>query len=284
MYNIKFPNRDASLLRNSFVLSQLDGEGMRQMEKQQEMASKEAFKEHILKQVASSNSDNISHHSFRTANEEDIRGQIINDMLERARQAHNNTQFFNIIDTAEAETNTDHFHTAQAGTNIDHFHTAQAGTNTDPEPQQSRRYYIHLSDYLRQVDSLQLEACNNAMEQEAIHEQNLRTVQHEARRELEALQSIAMMRESEQQEQIQRLTAHINTPASYVPQPITDQPDYGRQDHPESQHEPRGRPGRPPAIQQASSSSQAPQQAPSSSRIKTTSTSTPTSTQCGFIR
>ena len=31
---IEFPNRDASFLRNGFVLSQSDGEGMRQMEKQ----------------------------------------------------------------------------------------------------------------------------------------------------------------------------------------------------------------------------------------------------------
>ena len=38
--NIRFPNRDATFLRNGFVLSQLDGEGMRQMGKQQEMASK----------------------------------------------------------------------------------------------------------------------------------------------------------------------------------------------------------------------------------------------------
>ena len=47
--NIRFPNRDASFLRNGFVLSQLDGEGMRQMEKQQEMVSKESYKEHLLK-------------------------------------------------------------------------------------------------------------------------------------------------------------------------------------------------------------------------------------------
>ena len=43
--NIKFPNRDAKFLRDGFVLSQLDGEGMRAMEMQQEMAAKEAFKE-----------------------------------------------------------------------------------------------------------------------------------------------------------------------------------------------------------------------------------------------
>ena len=44
LYNIKFPNRDASFLRNGFILSQLDGEGARIMEQQQEMASKQAFK------------------------------------------------------------------------------------------------------------------------------------------------------------------------------------------------------------------------------------------------
>ena len=40
LYNIKFPNRDATFLRNGFVLSQLDGEGMRHMQIQQESASK----------------------------------------------------------------------------------------------------------------------------------------------------------------------------------------------------------------------------------------------------
>ena len=49
LQHIKFPNRDATFLRNGFVLSQLDGEGTRAMEKQQEMASKQVFKEHLLK-------------------------------------------------------------------------------------------------------------------------------------------------------------------------------------------------------------------------------------------
>ena len=42
--HIKFPNRDAKQLREGFVMSQLDNEGMRQMQLQQEMASKQAFK------------------------------------------------------------------------------------------------------------------------------------------------------------------------------------------------------------------------------------------------
>ena len=44
LQHIKFPNRGATFLRNGFVLSQLDGEGMRAIEKQQEMASKVAYK------------------------------------------------------------------------------------------------------------------------------------------------------------------------------------------------------------------------------------------------
>ena len=66
--NIKFPNRNASFLRNGFVLSQLDGEGMRQMEKQQEMPSKESYKEHLLKAIAKNTGTNIhdSHQEMRT--------------------------------------------------------------------------------------------------------------------------------------------------------------------------------------------------------------------------
>ena len=33
VYNIKFLKRDAKFLREGFIMSQLDGEGMRQMEK-----------------------------------------------------------------------------------------------------------------------------------------------------------------------------------------------------------------------------------------------------------
>ena len=47
--HIKFPNRNAQFLRNGYVLSQIDGDGMRAMERQQEQASKESHKEHILK-------------------------------------------------------------------------------------------------------------------------------------------------------------------------------------------------------------------------------------------
>ena len=60
LYNVKFPNRSLRFLRNGFVLSQSYGEGMRAMERQQELASKEAYKEHVLKQIARNTGANFS--------------------------------------------------------------------------------------------------------------------------------------------------------------------------------------------------------------------------------
>jgi hypothetical protein len=76
--NIRFPNRDATFLRNGFVLSQLDGEGMRQMEKQQEMASKESYKEHLLKEIAKNTGANI--HDLRNDSHQEMR----TDRVEKA--------------------------------------------------------------------------------------------------------------------------------------------------------------------------------------------------------
>ena len=45
--NIELSNRDASFLRNGFILSQSDGEGTRQMQLQQEEATIHAFKESV---------------------------------------------------------------------------------------------------------------------------------------------------------------------------------------------------------------------------------------------
>ena len=41
--HVKFPNRNAQFLRNGFVLSQLDGEGIRIMEDQQKRHIKKVY-------------------------------------------------------------------------------------------------------------------------------------------------------------------------------------------------------------------------------------------------
>ena len=52
LYNIKFPNRDATFLRNGFVLSHLDGEGMRAMQYKNNLVYNNRNKtEHWLKQL-----------------------------------------------------------------------------------------------------------------------------------------------------------------------------------------------------------------------------------------
>ena len=56
----KFPNRDAEFPRDGFILSQLDGEGTRQMQLQQEEASRHVFKESLLKHIAINTGSNLS--------------------------------------------------------------------------------------------------------------------------------------------------------------------------------------------------------------------------------
>ena len=68
----RFPNRDSTFFRHGFVLSQLDVEGARTIGKQQEIASKQAFKESLSKYVAINTGSNLSdlrsesHHEMRT--------------------------------------------------------------------------------------------------------------------------------------------------------------------------------------------------------------------------
>jgi len=203
--NIKFPNRDSTFLRNGFVLSQLDNEGMRAMELQQEMASKEAYKEHLLRQIArnnSDNSDNISHHSFRTANENDLREQrIINMLHNRASEAlqNNNTEFYDISDN----------------------NTAEGGTQTDQLP--SNDNYIHVEDHRMQIEALQQEAYNRETYMLANHELSVRQVRQDLRRRLYEISGDARRRDIENQAIIDDLVSQVNQ-QEFQLQAIADQP------------------------------------------------------------
>ena len=75
LYDIKFPNRNAQFLRNGFILSQLDGEGARIMEKQQEMTFKQAFKESMLKEIAINTGPNLS--DLRSESHQEMRTERI---------------------------------------------------------------------------------------------------------------------------------------------------------------------------------------------------------------
>ena len=49
---IKYPDRTATFVRHSFELSQLDGEGMREMEQQQTQHMAEAAEENAIRNLA----------------------------------------------------------------------------------------------------------------------------------------------------------------------------------------------------------------------------------------
>ena len=77
--NIKTPNRDAKFLRDGFILSQLDGEGKRQMQLQHEQAINETFKEHVPTQASDVTGVNIS--GLRQSSDAEAQTKRINNML-----------------------------------------------------------------------------------------------------------------------------------------------------------------------------------------------------------
>ena len=94
--HIKFPNRDATFLRNDFVSSQLDGEGVRVMQLQQEQAMKESLKDHLLKQASQATGVNIS--DLRNPSNAETQNIRINNMLRNTGTGDNDV---NGIPTAD---------------------------------------------------------------------------------------------------------------------------------------------------------------------------------------
>ena len=100
---INFPNRDASFLKICFILSQLDGEGMRAMEEQQQRHMNEVYMESALKPLASNlDNESVSNLSFNSAYTQDTQTQRAKEMLARAnglRKANaknGNTEYYDL--------------------------------------------------------------------------------------------------------------------------------------------------------------------------------------------
>ena len=105
---IKFLNRNATFLRNGFVLSQLDGEGMRVMEDQQKRHIKEVYMDSALRSLASDrSSDSVSNFSFKSAHTQNTQTERINAMITEnvnARKAEYYDLSGNELDTAKLQT------------------------------------------------------------------------------------------------------------------------------------------------------------------------------------
>ena len=80
--SIRFPNRGASFLRNGFVIFQLDGEGMRAMELQQQRHIKEVYMDSALKSLARDlDNESISNLSSKSAHTQNTQTQKINEII-----------------------------------------------------------------------------------------------------------------------------------------------------------------------------------------------------------
>ena len=80
---IKYPDRTATCVRNSFELSQLDGEGMREMEQQQSQQMAEVAQENAIRNLAK-NSD-VAHADLSEAAKAATRSQSVQTMLKATK-------------------------------------------------------------------------------------------------------------------------------------------------------------------------------------------------------
>ena len=78
--NIAFPSRDSTFfLEMALLLSQLDGDGMRAMQLQQEMASKQTFKESLFKFIAINTGSSL--HDLRNDSHQELGDDRIREFI-----------------------------------------------------------------------------------------------------------------------------------------------------------------------------------------------------------
>ena len=102
--NIRFPNRDAKFLREGFELSQLDGFGWEAMQRQQENATNEQYKQALIKQIAVSSGIDAS--DLRSETDNILRQERIHSMFNTPSSSGSNHSFQSsspIVDVARED-------------------------------------------------------------------------------------------------------------------------------------------------------------------------------------
>ena len=182
--NIKFPNRDSTFLRNGFVLSQLDGEGARIMEKQQETASKESYKEHLLKEIAKNTGTNI--HDLRNDSHQELRTERVNQAL------NPNLQFYN-ISQSDHEMETMHSLSSSEDTEMRDDMSVRSKTTYQPSSGSNQAMSVDVAnqssavaDHTGEIERQKQIAENELRQQEIRQSQQLENVRQQAASVLQA--------------------------------------------------------------------------------------------------
>ena len=326
LYNIKFPNRNATFLRNGFVLSQLDGEGMRAMQLQEEQAMKESLKDHLLKQTSQETGVNIS--DLRIPSEAKKRNIRINNMLRTTGTGDNDVNGRPTADSGFGNNDVNGIPTADSGFgegNVNGRPTADSGFGegnvnttqyfnisdgvdtsaatadyaariarlehaTQEEKRQMEQRYEQMAEGIRQEafaaltqqeqSRLQQQEQDRALAEAAVNQihreaqgvvNETRGAQNRERQERKRMEDAEnRSRQAEQKterkvkkEENRRRNEHTQDSANpkkkktddtakvlgSLPPAPTKAPASGSQDTPESTHEDRGKPGRPPNTQ-----------------------------------
>ena len=326
LYNIKFPNRNATFLRNGFVLSQLDGEGMRAMQLQEEQAMKESLKDHLLKQSSQETGVNIS--DLRIPSDAKKRNIRINNMLRTTGTGDNDVNGRPTADSGFGNNDVNGIPTADSGFgegNVKGRPTADSGFGegnvnttqyfnisdgvdtsaatadyaariarlehaTQEEKRQMEQRYEQMAEGIRQEafaaltqqeqSRLQQQEQDRALAEAAVNQihreaqgvvNETRGAQNRERQERKRMEDAEnRSRQAEQKterkvkkEENRRRNEHTQDSANpkkkktddtakvlgSLPPAPTKAPASGRQETPESTHEARGKPGRPPNTQ-----------------------------------
>ena len=148
--NVKFPNRNATFLRNGFILSQLDGEGARIMEDQQKRHIKEVYMDSAIRSLASEHgSDNgsVSNVSFKSAHTQNTAIARIDAMLTESINARK-AVFFDLSE------------------NDMEPHLELESSSSSSDGQNYNRNHIHVDDYFNSIRDLKNESMLREMEVE----------------------------------------------------------------------------------------------------------------------
>jgi len=224
-YNVKFPNRNAKFLREGFILSQLDGEGMREMQRQQEMASKEAYKEHLLKQIAINSGAKLSDlkNGANAETQTDKVERMLRNtgtntippptssssaMMTEQQQTSSSATMTEHQPTSSSAMNTEQKETTTRGTSTKQKETATRGTSTGPLHYDiSGEESAIAANYERKADELRVMTELQRQQQEIRHQEQVETIRQQA---LTQLQKQADRHEIEKQRLTHELTqAHL---------------------------------------------------------------------------
>ena len=203
---IKFPNRDSTFLRHGFVLSQLDGEGMRIMEDQQKRHSKEVYVDSAFRSLASEHgADSVSNFSFKSAHTQNTATARINAMLTESINARK-AEFFDLFEN-----------------DMEPQHQLDSSSSSS-DGQNYSRNHIHIEDYFNSIRDLKNESMLREIESERRNQEMIENSARMFREDLFIIHGETAIHNMQQQDIIDYyVNQYIHVPPPLPPPlPFTD--------------------------------------------------------------